>query len=82
MTEAWQQAAPAVVHTLPQGAENALGCTVYGVVLQPDASTLQQAQSQLGVQPQSQLGVQPQQQMQVSFQSRADHLCVISTTSF
>ncbi|KAK7929816.1 hypothetical protein WMY93_006211 [Mugilogobius chulae] len=46
MTEAWQQTAPAVVHTLPQGAENALGCTVYGVVLQPDNSALQQVQAQ------------------------------------
>ncbi|XP_078801092.1 casein kinase II subunit alpha' isoform X1 [Oryzias latipes] len=48
MTEAWQQqqhavAPPSVVHTLPQGADNPLGCTVYGVVLQPDTS-LQQPQ--------------------------------------
>ncbi|TNN49466.1 Zinc finger protein 319 [Liparis tanakae] len=47
MTEAWQQqhavAPPSVVHTLPQGADNPLGCTVYGVVLQADAS-LQQPQ--------------------------------------
>ncbi|CAK6973232.1 zinc finger protein 319 [Scomber scombrus] len=47
MSEAWQQhavAPPPVVHTIAPGAENALGCAVYGIVLQPDATSLQQQQ--------------------------------------
>ncbi|KAK5902768.1 hypothetical protein CesoFtcFv8_007995 [Champsocephalus esox] len=47
MPEAWQQHAvtpPPVVHTIPPSAENALGCAVYGIVLQQDATSLQQPQ--------------------------------------
>ncbi len=62
MTEAWQQhavAPPPVVHTIPPGADT-LGCTVYGIVLQPDTALQQQQQQQQ----QSQQQQQQQQQQQ------------------
>ncbi|KAL4613691.1 hypothetical protein GN956_G22824 [Arapaima gigas] len=39
-------AQPPVVHAVPPGAENTLGCAVYGIVLQPDPTLQQQQQQQ------------------------------------
>ncbi|MEQ2203571.1 hypothetical protein XENOCAPTIV_000882 [Xenoophorus captivus] len=76
MTEAWQQhavAPPPVVHTIPAGAENALSCAVYGIVLQPDASSLQQQQHGGGQQQQE----HPPQAQQSSLQvvTESVHKC-------
>ncbi|KAL1007774.1 hypothetical protein UPYG_G00091440 [Umbra pygmaea] len=63
MTEAWQQQhavapPPTVVHNLPPGSDSALGCAVYGIVLQQDGASLQQPpqHSQVGQQPSLQVG--------------------------
>ncbi|KAF5904044.1 zinc finger protein, partial [Clarias magur] len=78
MAEAWQQhavAPPPVVHTIPPGAESALGCAVYGIVLQPE--TLQSQQQQHHSQQHSQQQQHPSQAQQPTLQvgSEGGHKC-------